>query len=148
MLCKINDPSGASRPTRRPTQRPVLSTTVVKVTFEVAFTLEGSNAATIAMDSSVELLETVLRASLPKSTRVQLVSVGRISLTRRILRSLQNSAGVEIEFEITMTKKCRSFDCDEVSSAMYEKATSDLKSIVNDGSLSSAIRYVAITTGV
>ena len=152
-------------PTRQPTSSPTTLTpspTVqefgsVEVSFEVGVTLEGIDMSDLdftALDEVVDLLETVLGDMLPEGTIVRLLKVGGFSVTRRLLRFLEeDGSGVDVEFEIIMRQSCSSAKCDdsesdEIAATLYEDVTSDLEAKVASGELATSIQEEAEAAGV
>ena len=141
-----------SPPTASPTQAKFGS---VDIKFDAAVTLEGINVSDLdftSLGAVVDLLEKVFESILPEGAMVRLLRVGGISVTRRMLRNLQDDEqGVEVEFEVTITETCEDADCnnsEDISNAVYDNVTSDLKKKVEDGSLSTAIQEEADAEGV
>mmetsp|Transcript_9636 Transcript_9636/g.21733 ORF Transcript_9636/g.21733 Transcript_9636/m.21733 type:complete len:348 (-) Transcript_9636:2000-3043(-) len=150
-------------PTSKPTTRkPTTSPTVVEfgsveVSVEVEIKLEGIDMTDIdpnALDKIVDLLEAVLGEMLPEGAIVRLLSVGGFSVARRLLRFLEEpSGGVDVQFEIIMSKMCSSSKCDaseadEISETLYQDVSSDLKAKVESGDLTTAIQKEAESAGV
>jgi len=157
------------QPTSSPTSSPITKSPTlqpsaipgfgsVSVSVEVEVKLEGINITDIdftALDEVVNLLEVVLGDMLPEEAMVRLLSVGGFSVTRRLLRFLadDSTGGVDVQFEITMTESCSSAKCDaseadQISETLYQDVTSDLKSKVESGELTTAIQEKAEATGV
>ena len=146
--------------TALPTSPPTASPTKAKfgsvdVKFDAAITLEGINVSDLdftSLGAVVDLLEKVIQNILPEGSMVRLLKVGGVSVTRRMLRNLQDDAqGVEVEFEVTITETCEDAECsnsEDLSAAVYDNVTSDLKKKVEDGSLSTAIQEEADAEGV
>jgi len=152
-------------PTRQPTSSPTILTpspTVqefgsVEVSFEVGVTLEGIDMSDLditALDEVVDLLETVLGNMLPEGAIVRLLKVGGFSVTRRLLRFLEeDGSGVDVEFEIIMRQSCSSAKCDdsesdEIAATLYDDVTSDLEAKVASGELTTSIQEEAEAAGV
>jgi hypothetical protein len=157
-------PKPSSKPTVKPTSKlttgPTASPTKagrgsVDVKFDVSVTLRGIKASELdftALDAVINLLEKVFAQMLPQSAKVRLLKVGGVSVTRRLLRSLEDSEdGVDVEFEVIITKECDDATCsnsEDLSAAAYDAVTTDIKTKVNDGSLSTAIQEEAESEGV
>ncbi|KAL7467248.1 hypothetical protein ACHAXS_007493 [Conticribra weissflogii] len=152
-----------TKPTTQPTNKPTSSPTKVQVgsvevAFEVGIKLEGIDVSDLditQLDSVVSVLEKVFKSMLPEGARVRLLKVGGISVSRRILRVLQDSnsssTGVDVEFEVIMTKQCDTAKCTEsaqVSDSLYTEVTTDLKSKMESGSVTTAIQEKAKEEGV
>ena len=130
----------------------------VETLFEVRVTLDGidvSNLNITALDEVVDLLETVFGDMLPEGAIVRLLKVGGFSVTRRLLRFLENDglAGVDIKFEIIMTQTCSSAKCedseaDKISATLYHNVTSEFEEKVSSGELAKSIQAEAEATGV
>jgi hypothetical protein len=146
------------KPTSKPTNKPTAQAEFgsVEVLFEVAITLDGINMSDLdvtSLDSMVDLLEKVLANMLPEGARVRLLKVGGFAVTRRLLRFLEENAtqGVDVEFEVIMTKQCDSAKCDnseDLSTALYDEVTNGLKAKIDNGSLTTAIQEEAEAEGV
>mmetsp|Transcript_21524 Transcript_21524/g.41171 ORF Transcript_21524/g.41171 Transcript_21524/m.41171 type:complete len:750 (+) Transcript_21524:464-2713(+) len=151
------------KPTSQPTIKPTSSPTkvqagYVEVSFEVGIKLEGIDVSDLditQLDSVVNVLEQVFKSMLPEDARVRLLKVGGISVSRRILRVLQDSisssTGVDVEFEVIMTKQCDTAKCtesDHVSDSLYTEVTKDLKTKMESGSVTTAIQEKAKEDGV
>lgn len=151
------------KPTSQPTVKPTSSPTkvqvgFVEVSFEVGIKLEGIDVSDLditQLDSVVNVLEQVFKSMLPVGARVRLLKVGGISVSRRILRVLQDtnatSAGVDVEFEVIITKQCDTAKCTEsaqVSDSLYTEVTTDIKTKMESGSLTTAIQEKAKEDGV
>eukprot|EP00584_Thalassiosira_punctigera_P022733 CAMPEP_0172574500 /NCGR_PEP_ID=MMETSP1067-20121228/136730_1 /TAXON_ID=265564 ORGANISM="Thalassiosira punctigera, Strain Tpunct2005C2" /NCGR_SAMPLE_ID=MMETSP1067 /ASSEMBLY_ACC=CAM_ASM_000444 /LENGTH=908 /DNA_ID=CAMNT_0013367129 /DNA_START=168 /DNA_END=2895 /DNA_ORIENTATION=- len=62
---------------------------------------------------------------------------------RKFLRRLQNSAELEVEFELILTSYCAQSDCTDaetVANAAYSQTTGALRTAINNGSLVSAVQ--------
>jgi len=150
------------KPTLLPTRLPTPSPTVqqlgsVEVSFEVGVTLDGINVSDLdptALDDVVNLLQSVFGDLLPEGAIVRILSVGGFSVTRRMLRFLEeNISGVEVEFEVIMTQTCTSAKCEDsetnaISTTLYEDVTSNLKTKVESGELTTSIQEKAEVSGV
>ena len=154
-------PLPTMKPTTKPTSQPTSSTPAelgsVDVSFEVAIKLEGIDVSDLdfmALEPVVKVLEKAFVSMLPEGARVRLLKVGGVAVSRRVLRYLEDSiatSGVDVEFEVTMTKQCDSAKCEdsaEIANALYDEVTADLKTKVEDGSVSSAIQKEADDEGV
>lgn len=90
----------SAKPTPKPTNQPSPSPTAlvfgeVEVAFEVSVKLEGLNMTDIditKLDEVVDILESVFGDLLPEGAIVRILSVGGLSVARRSLRWLQDSA--------------------------------------------------------
>jgi hypothetical protein len=144
----------SKQPTKKPTKKPTSSPTVmetggvVEVTIEVAMTLSGIDTSDIdvkALDSVVALLENVIQDMLPEGAKVRLLKVGGFSLSRRLLRYLEEqegeggSLGVDVEFEVIFSVLCDGGNtCDDSKETLLKEAdafSSDIVKLVEDGSL-------------
>jgi len=142
-------------PTSRPTKDSVGS---VEVSFEVAIKLDiGQNVTEVitvdTLDTVVDFLKKVFSSMVPPGALIRILKVAGYQVTRRLLRYLEgeDSSGVDVEFEVIMTKECNTTTCDnsdEISSTLYDEITSDLKASVEDGEMARAIRQEAETEGV
>lgn len=147
----------SKQPTKKPTKKPTSSPTVmetggvVEVTIEVAMTLSGIDTSDIdvtALDSVVALLENVIQDMLPEGAKVRLLKVGGFSLSRRLLRYLEQqeggSLGVDVEFEVIFSQLCDDGDkCDDSKETLLKEAdvfSSDIVKLVEDGSLEADIK--------
>jgi hypothetical protein len=152
------------KPTPSPT-RPVLtaSPTVeqfgsVEVSVEVGVTLEGISISDLditVLDEVVNLLESVFADMLPPGATVRLLKVGGFSVTRRLLRFLEDDGlgGVDVEFEITMAQACSSTKCndlevDEIAETLYQEVKSYFEKNVASGELTTTIQEEAEVMGV
>ena len=84
---------------------------------------------------------------------VRILSVGGLSVARRLLRWLQedSSSGVDVQFEIILTETCDSLKCDEadtLSEELYQTVTSDFTNQVESGALTTSIQTKAADAGV
>jgi len=129
----------------------------VEVSVEVGVTLEGIDMSDLditALDDLIELLENVFGDMLPKEAIVRLLKVGTFSVPRRLLRFLEDGGtGVEVEFEIIMSKSCSSAKCDdseadEISATLYNDIASDIEAKVVSGELMTSIQEEAEAKGV
>lgn len=150
------------KPTPKPTNQPSPSPTAlvfgeIEVAFEVEVKLEGLNMTDIditKLDEVVDILESVFGDLLPEGAIVRILSVGGLSVARRLLRWLQDSAsssGVAVEFEIILRETCESLKCDEadtLSEELYETVTSDFTKQVESGALTTSIQTKAAEKGV
>ena len=88
----------------------------IEVSFQCEVKLEGikvSEIYVLNLNEVVDLLVSVLRKLLPKGAIVRILSVGGISVVRRLLRSLQEEgAGVDVQFEIVLKEQCDTAKCD------------------------------------
>jgi hypothetical protein len=156
----LSPSSESSKPTVKPTTSPTPSPTKaqfgsVDVKFDAAVTLTGITVSDLnltALGAVVDLLEKVITSLLPANSKVRLLKVGGISVTRRMLRFLEDAGpGVDVEFEITVTKQCDDAKCNDsesISAKAYQDVTSNLKTKVEDGSLTTAIQEEASAEGV
>jgi len=147
-------------PTKKPTSSPTVSPTKAKfgsvdVKFEAAVTLNGINVADLdftALGEVVALLEKVFASAIPEGALVRLLKIGGVSVSRRMLRELQDDEqGVEVEFEVIITKTCDDTECsnsEDISAAAYNEVTGELQRKVEDGSLSTAIQEEADAEGI
>ncbi|KAL7543233.1 hypothetical protein ACHAXR_012524 [Thalassiosira sp. AJA248-18] len=159
------EPSGnpSSHPSTHPTGQPSSPPSepnygLVEVSIEVEVTLEGINMADIdlnSLDAVVDLLSEVFKKILPKGAFVRILSVGGFSVTRRLLRFLQDdgTGGVPVEFEIVMKETCDSAKCsdaetNEISANLYQVVTTDLKEKVDSGELVTELQEEAQAQGV
>jgi len=93
---------------------------------------------------------------LPPNAIVRLLKVGGISLTRRVLRFLEEeeaATGVDLEFEVILVQTCSSAKCDDeeaddVSATLYFDVTEDIKAKVESGDLTSSIQEQAVALGI
>ena len=130
----------------------------VEVSFEVEVTLEGIDVSDLditAINDVVNLLEAVFADMLPPGAIVRLLKVGGFSVTRRLLRFLEEDSlgGVEVEFEIIMTQVCSSAKCEEtevaeISESLYQEVSSDFEQKVTSGELTTSIQEEAESRGV
>ena len=149
-------------PTPKPTNQPSPSPTAlvfgeVEVAFEVGIKLEGLTMTDIdvtKLDEVVDLLESVFGDLLPEGAIVRILSVGGLSVVRRLMRFLQedaSSSGVDVQFEVILKETCESQKCDEseaLSETLYQSVTSDLREKVDSGELSSALQEEANEAGL
>lgn len=147
-------------PTKKPTSAPTFSPTKAKfgsvdVKFEAAVTLGGINVTDLdftALGEVIALLEKVLASAIPEGALVRLLKIGGVSVSRRMLRELQNDEeGVEVEFEVIITETCDDAECsnsEDISAAAYKEVTGELQKKVQDGSLSTAIQEEADAEGI
>jgi hypothetical protein len=148
---KPTTPTSTSRPTASPTKAKFGT---IDVKFEAAVTLDGINVADLdftALGAIVDLLEKVFASILPAGALVRLLKIGGISVTRRMLRNLQEDQGVEVEFEVIVSRTCDDAECsnsDVLSASVYNDVTANLQAKVEDGSLSTAIQEEADAEGV
>ena len=145
------------RPTKKPTSSPTVIETggVIEVKFEVALTLSGIDTSDLditSLDSVITLLETVIQDMLPDGAKARLLKVGGFSLTRRLLRFLEEensneNGGVDVEFEIIFSERCDGGDeCDDYKENLLKEAnvfSTDIVQKVEDGSLSTEIQKKA-----
>ena len=150
------------QPTKRPTAKPTPKPTAivfgeVEVAFEVGIKLEGLTMSDIdvtKLDEVVNLLESVFGDLLPEGAIVRILSVGGLSVVRRLMRFLQedaSSSGVDVQFEVILKETCESQKCDEseaLSETLYQSVTSDLREKVDSGELSSALQEEANEAGL
>ena len=156
-LISTDSPSKAPitlKPTSTPTVQQFGS---VEVTFEVEAKLEGINVSDLditRLDDVVAVLTSVFGDLLPQGAIVRLLKVGGFSVTRRLLRFLEDAAsGVDVEFEVIMAHTCSSAKCEdseanEISASLVETAIPLLKAKVASGEATSAIQEKAVALGV
>jgi hypothetical protein len=127
----------------------------IEVSFQCEVKLEGIKASEIYvlnLNEVVDLLVSVLRKLLPNGAIVRILSVGGISVVRRLLRSLQEEgAGVDVQFEIVLKEQCDTAKCDnsaEMSKTLYQDVTSNIKAKVESGELTTSIQEAATSSGV
>ena len=153
-----------NKPTPKPTDKlvgvPTSSPTNMKfgeieVSFQCEVKLEGikvSEINVLNLNEVVDLLVSVLRKLLPNGAIVRILSVGGISVVRRLLRSLQEEgAGVDVQFEIVLKEQCDTAKCDnsaEMSKTLYQDVTSNIKAKVESGELTTSIQEAATSSGV
>jgi hypothetical protein len=153
-----------NKPTPKPTNKlvelPTSSPTNMKlgeieVSFQCEVKLEGikvSEIYVLNLNEVVDLLVSVLRKLLPKGAIARILSVGGISVVRRLLRSLQEEgAGVDVQFEIVLKEQCDTAKCDnsaEMSKTLYQDVTSNIKAKVESGELTTSIQEAATSSGV
>ena len=153
-----------NKPTPKPTDKlvevPTSSPTNMKfgeieVSFECEVKLEGIKVSEIYglnLNEVVDLLVSVLRNILPKGAVVRILSVGGLSVVRRLLRSLQEEgSGVDVQFEIVLKEQCDTAKCDnsaEMSKTLYQDVTSNIKAKVESGELTTSIQEAATSSGV
>ena len=116
----------SKRPTAQPTvlvvDAPTFQPTVMKygeieVSFECAVKLEGIQITEIditQLSVVVDLLVSSLRDFLPEGAIIRIISVGGISVGRRLLlRLLQDddTSGVDVQFEVILKEKCDTAAC-------------------------------------
>ena len=124
--------------------------------FEVAIKLDGLTMSDIdvtKLDEVVDLLESVFGDLLPEGAIVRIISVGGLSVVRRLMRFLQEDAnsGVDVQFEVILKETCESQKCDEseaLSETLYQSVTSDLREKVESGELSSSLQEEANEAGL
>jgi len=154
----------SAKPTPKPTNQPSPSPTAlvfgeIEVAFEVEVKLEGLNMTDIditKLDEVVDILESVFGDLLPEGAIVRILSVGGLSVARRLFRWLQSddsasSGGVEVQFEIILTEQCASLKCDEadtLSEELYQTVTNDFSGKVESGALTESIQTKAAEKGV
>ncbi|KAL7482197.1 hypothetical protein ACHAW6_007888 [Cyclotella cf. meneghiniana] len=147
------------KPSLKPTTGPTASPTKsrfgsVDVKFDIAVTLTGINVSDLdftALGAVIDLLEKVFASILPEGAKIRLLRIGGVPVTRRFLRLLEEVEGVDVEFEVIITEQCKDAACinsEDISAAVYEEVTSNLKAKVEDGSLSAVIRDEADAEGV
>ena len=108
------------------------------------------------LDEVVDILESVFGDLLPEGAIVRILSVGGLSVARRLLRWLQSdssasSGGVDVQFEIILTETCDSLKCDEadsLSEELYQTVTTDFAKQVESGALTTSIQTQAADAGV
>jgi hypothetical protein len=154
----------SAKPTPKPTNQPSPSPTAlifgeIEVAFEVAVKLEGLNMTDIditKLDEVIDILESVFGDLLPEGAIVRILSVGGLSVARRLLRWLQeddsaSSSGVDVQFEIILLKTCDDLKCDDadkLSEELYRTVTTELNEKVESGALTEAIQTQASEAGV
>ena len=150
----------SAKPTPKPTNQPSPSPTAlvfgeIEVAFEVEVKLEGLNMTDIditKLDGVVDILESVFGDLLPEGAIVRILSVGGLSVARRLLRFLQDSAssgGVEVNFEIILLEKCDDLTCEDsdvLSEELYQTVTTSFTEQVSV--LSKSIQAKAEEMGV
>ena len=168
-------PTTSAPSTKQPTMKPTPSPTTnqpspsptalvfgeIEVSFEVGITLEGLSIEDIditKLDDIVDVLTGVFGDMLPEGAIVRIISVGGISVVRRVLRILQttnetldSSRGVDVEFEVILKEQCESLKCDnsdEMSEALYTSVTSDFQTKVESGELTSNLQDKAADAGL
>ncbi|KAL3811967.1 hypothetical protein ACHAXA_011294 [Cyclostephanos tholiformis] len=160
-----------SRPTQKPTQIPISKSTSypttgkpvdvstssfgeIEVSFQCGAKLEGIEISEIDvknLDDVVYLLASVLSNFLPKGALVRILSVGGISVVRRLLRSLEEDESVDIQFEIILKQVCDTAECGnsaDLAGTLYKDVTSNFKAKVQSGELTTSIQEAAIASGV
>ena len=156
----------SKRPTAQPTvlvvDAPTFQPTVMKygeieVSFECAVKLEGIQITEIditQLSVVVDLLVSSLRDFLPEGAIIRIISVGGISVGRRLLlRLLQDddTSGVDVQFEVILKETCDTAACGnsaELSATLYQDVTSELKAKVESGELTSSIQEAAVSSNV
>jgi hypothetical protein len=156
----------SKRPTAQPTElvvdAPTFEPTVMKygeieVSFECGVKLEGIKIDEIditQLSVVVDLLVSSLREFLPEGAIIRIISVGGISVGRRLLlRLLQDddTSGVDVQFEVILKEKCDTATCGntaELSATLYQDVTSELKAKVESGELTSSIQEAAVSSNV
>ena len=156
----------SKRPTAQPTElvvdAPTFAPTVMKygeieVSFECGVKLEGIKIDEIditQLSVVVDLLVSSLRDFLPEGATIRIISVGGISVGRRLLlRFLQDddTSGVDVQFEVILKEKCDTATCGntaELSATLYQDVTSELKAKVESGELTSSIQEAAVSSNV
>jgi len=154
----------SAKPTPKPTNQPSPSPTAlvfgeIEVAFEVEVKLEGLNMTDIditKLDEVVDILESVFGDLLPEGAIVRILSVGGLSVARRLLRWLQeddsaSSSGVDIQFEVILKETCDSLKCDEadsLSEELYQSVTNNFSVKVESGALTTSIQTKASEAGV
>jgi hypothetical protein len=99
------------------------------------------------LDNTVALLENVMQDIPPTSGSIQLTSFGDVSLTRRMLRYLQE--GTNIEYEIIFSEWCDGTnDCVTPALQSAEDFSVALNADVGDGSFSTSINEQATQEGI
>ncbi|KAL7543914.1 hypothetical protein ACHAXR_013362 [Thalassiosira sp. AJA248-18] len=150
----------SSHPSTQPSGQPSISPPepnygLVKVSIDVEVTLEGIDMADIdlnSLDNVVDLLTKVFKNALPEGAFVRILSVGGFSVTRRLLRFLQDD-GTDVEFQIIMKETCDSATCsdaeaNEISANLYQVVTADLTAKVESGELVTELKEEAENQGV
>jgi hypothetical protein len=142
-------------PTGKPVDVATSSLGGIEVSFQCGAKLEGIKFSEIDvknLDDVVYLLASVLSKFLPKGAIVRILSVGGISVARRLLRSLEEEdMGVDIQFEIILKQLCDTAACGnsaDLSATLYQDVTSNIKATVESGELTTSIQEAAIASGM
>ena len=97
-------------------------------------------------------LERVVLDMLPANSKICLLRFVNASDTRRLLQSLDESEdGVEVEFEVILTKQCEDMACknsEDIAAMAYDDVTADLKTKVETGLLTKVIQEEADAEGL
>lgn len=115
--------------------------------------IDVSDIDILSLDNIVDLLTSVMGDLVPEGAIVRILSIGGFEVRRRLLRMLEETgAGVAVEFEIILQQTCSSAKCDESEvadlSGKIEEVTSEIKTEVETGSLTTSIQQKAVELGV
>jgi len=127
----------------------------VEIKFEAGITLNSINLTDIPktgpeLDKIVNILQKIISKALPLGAKTRIIRIGGVLISRRILRQM-SELGIEVDFEITMTKTCASSECAQgvsLANTMYNTTTSKLQDAVSSGTLTTAIIAEASNKGV
>jgi hypothetical protein len=97
----------------------------------------------------VRVIEIAIDKTLPMGAKSRVLRLGTISISRRLLREL--SAGLPIDFEVTVSQICGDAACTKSSSVaddLYSNVTNSLKESLTTGEISQEIMAVAESQNV
>ena len=128
----------------------------VEIKFEAGITLNNIRLSDIPtqkedLTAMVRVLQSVISKFLPPGAFARILRIGSISVDRRLLRKLDDSEGVKVEFEVTMKSECDDNECvgaQAIADEMYEDVKETINGAVSSGDLTSAIKEEALVKGV
>jgi hypothetical protein len=157
----ISQPTTFVSPTYSPsTTRRTLSPAVpqgkgvVAVIVQAQISLRNMNETQVPApgperNSMVRVIEIAIDKTLPMGAKSRVLRLGTISISRRLLREL--SAGLPIDFEVTVSQICGDAACTKSSSVaddLYSNVTNSLKESLTTGEISQEIMAVAESQNV
>ena len=150
-------------PSIAPTHAPSLRSDVSLVTvnkveakFQASVSIENLSKDDIPKSGPelvavVEVLQNALTKNLPPGSLTRILKIGGISVIGLSRRRLDDSIGVEVEFEVIKMIDCDGNDCTDAmndSNDFYLDAKDQLGLAISSGSFETAIKEAASTSGV
>jgi len=128
----------------------------VEVKFQAKISFENLNKEDIPQEgpeflAMVQVLENALSQNLPDGSSARIIKIAGILVSGLSRRRLDDTTGVEIEFEVTKTISCDGNDCNLAiaeSNTFYSSATNQLNSAISTGLLETSIEEEASILGL
>lgn len=149
----------SNTPSHHPSLRPSLyyeTMKSVEVKFQAKMLFENLSREDIPqqgpeLKTMVQVLEAAISKNLPSGSTARILKIAGILMNGLSRRRLDDTNGVEIEFEVTKTIDCDGTNCNvalQESSAFYTSATNQLNNAILSGVLETDIEGEATILGL